>query len=99
MNLSGLGHNLLFSGYQHDWVQVYEPLGNACSNVLGAAGNSALTGLTYAPGASISMPSSFLFESEGMGGVIADALSITGSPALQYSPIYAPVPFSARLVA
>jgi putative Flp pilus-assembly TadE/G-like protein len=99
MNMSGLGDNFLFSGYQHNWVQLYEPQGNTCSNVLGAAGNSALTGLTYAPGASISMPSSYLFESEGMGGVIADALSITGSPALQYNPIYAPVPFSARLVA
>ncbi len=99
MNLSGTGDNFVFSGYQYNWVQLYEPANNSCANVLGAASNSALTGLIYAPSASVSMPSSWLFESSGMGGVIADTLSITGSPALQYTSDYAPVPFSARLVA
>jgi hypothetical protein len=99
MNLSGTGDTFVFSGYQYNWVQLYEPPGNTCANVLGAASNSALTGLIYAPSASISMPSTWLFESGGMGGVIADTLSITGSPALVYRADYAPVPFSARLVA
>ncbi len=99
MNLSGSGDNFVFSGYQYNWVQLYEPAGNTCGNVLGAASNSALTGLIYAPSASISLPSTWLFESGGMGGVIADTLSITGSPALAYRAAYAPVPFSARLVA
>jgi hypothetical protein len=99
MNLSGTGDNFVFSGYQYNWVQLYEPASNSCANVLGAASNSALTGLIYAPSASINMPSAWLFESGGMGGVIADTLSITGSPALVYSADYAPVPFSARLVA
>ena len=99
VNLSGTGDNFVFSGYQYNWVQLYEPASNTCANVLGAASNSALTGLIYTPAASISMPSTWLFESGGMGGVIADTLSITGSPALTYTPDYAPVPFSARLVA
>lgn len=102
MNLTGTGDNFVFSGYQYDWVVLYEPgpgngPANTCSNVLGAAGNSALTGFLYAPSAAVSLPSSWLFESGGMGGLMADTLTITGSPALAYDPDYAPVPPAARL--
>jgi len=102
MSLTGSGDNFVFSGYQYDWVVLYEPgpgngPANTCSNVLGAAGNSALIGFLYAPSAAVSLPSSWLFESDGMGGLLADTLTITGSPALAYDPDYAPVPPAARL--
>jgi Flp pilus assembly protein TadG len=102
MSLTGSGDNFVFSGYQYDWVVLYEPgpgngPANTCSNVLGAAGNSALTGFLYAPSAAVSLPSSWLFESGGMGGLLADTLTITASPALSYDPNYAPVPPAARL--
>jgi Flp pilus assembly protein TadG len=102
MNLVGGGDNFVFSGYQYDWVLLYEPgpangPPNICPNVLGAAGNSAFTGFLYAPSASVSMPSSWLFESGGMGGLLAGTLTITGSPAIVYDPDYAPVPPASRL--
>jgi len=103
MSLTGTGDNFLFSGYQYDWVQLYEPgpaggVANTCSNVLGAASNSAMIGFLYAPSAAVSLPSSWLFEADGMGGLMADTLSITGSPVFSYDRDYAPVPFAARLV-
>jgi len=102
MSLTGTGDNFVFSGYQYDWVVLYEPgpgngPANTCSNVLGAAGNSAFTGFLYAPSAAVSMPSSWLFESGGMGGLLADTVTITGSPALSFDPDYAPVPPAGRL--
>jgi len=102
MNVSGTGDNFVFSGYQYNWVVLYEPgpangPANTCSNVLGAAANSAFTGFLYAPSAGVSIPSSWLFESRGMGGLLGDTLSITGSPVFVYNPDYAPVPPASRL--
>ncbi|HEY3195418.1 MAG TPA: pilus assembly protein TadG-related protein [Candidatus Dormibacteraeota bacterium] len=102
MNVTGGGDNFVFSGYQYNWVVLYEPgpangPANTCSNVLGAAANSAFTGFLYSPSAGVSMPSSWLFESGGMGGLLADTLTITGSPAFVYDPDYAPVPPASRL--
>jgi putative Flp pilus-assembly TadE/G-like protein len=102
MNLTGGGDNYVFSGYQYNWVVLYEPgpangPANTCSNVLGAAGNSAFVGYLYMPSAIVSLPSSWLFESNGMGGLLADMLTITGSPSFSYYPGYAPVPPASRL--
>lgn len=89
----------IFSGYQYNWVVAYEPPSNSCANVFGANGNSALIGLVYTPGASISNTSADTFDSAGTGGVIAATLSFTGNlPAITFDAGYAPVPFAARLV-
>ncbi len=89
----------LFSGYQYNWMSVYEPPANTCSNVIGSDTNSAFVGLIYAPGASISNISDTTFQVAGTGGIIADTLSFTGQlPAITFSSAYAPVPFAARLV-
>jgi Flp pilus assembly protein TadG len=93
----------LFSGYQYNWVMVFEPgpgspPANNCANVLGAAGNTAFIGLVYAPSAYIGVISPDIFEAIGTGGLIADSLGFSGSlPGLTYSSMYAPVPPASRL--
>jgi hypothetical protein len=89
----------VFSGYQYDWISVYEPSGNTCGNLLGAHGNSAFIGLFYAPSASVAVSSQYAFEAPGVGGVLAGSVSFSGTlPAITFSALYAPVPPAARIV-
>jgi len=92
------GDTYLFSGYQYNWISLYEPPSNTCSNTLGAMGNSAFVGLIYCPSASISVTSAATFHAAGVGGMIADTISFTGSlPSIAFSSLYAPVPPASRL--
>ena len=87
----------LFSGYQYNWVSVYEPAANTCSNTLGAMSNSAFIGLVYCPSASISVTSEYVSEAR-TGGMIANTISFTGSlPAITFNANYAPVPPASRI--
>lgn len=103
MLLGNGGDTYVFSGYQYDWMGVFEPgpaspPANVCANTLGAAGNTALVGLVYVPSASVSVTSPYTFEASGVGGVIAASMSFTGSlPSVVFSPAYAPVPPPGRL--
>jgi hypothetical protein len=93
------GDTYVFSGFQYDWLSVYEPPSNAClSNTLGGAANSAYVGLVYAPSAAVSVTSAYSFEVAGTAGVMARTVSFTGTlPSITYSASYAPVPPASRL--
>src|SRR5438477_2376212 len=98
LNTNNGGDTYVYSGYQYNWVAVYEPLANGCANTLGAKSNSAYIGLVYCPGASIAITSQYTFEAGGVGGVIADTISFSGSlPSMSYSSSYAPVPQAGRI--
>ena len=91
------GDTYIFSGYQYNWVTLYEPPANSCANSLGAQSNSAYIGLVYCPGASVAITSQYVFEGAA-GGVIADMISFTGSlPSMSFSSTYAPVPQASRI--
>ena len=103
MNSVTTGDTYIFSGYQYDWVSLYEPgIGfppaNTCSNSLGATTNSAYVGLIYAPAAVISFVSPNVFEGPGTGGIVVGSLVFSESmPSIAYASIYAPVPPASRL--
>jgi Flp pilus assembly protein TadG len=89
----------VFSGYQYNWVSVYEPATNFCSNTLGAQGNSGYIGLVYMPSARASITSPHTFEVPAIGGLIASTIAFSGSlPSIAYSSAYAPVPPASRLI-
>jgi len=94
----------VFSGYQYNWVGVFEPgasspPSNTCSNTLGASSNSAFVGMLYMPSASVSVTSAYSFESAGTGGLLADTVTFTGSmPSIAYNANYGPGPPAAKLV-
>jgi hypothetical protein len=104
LNDTNGGDNFVFTGYQYNWVVTYEPgaanpPANACSNVMGAAGNSAYIGLVYLPSASLSVPSSAGFRAKATGGVIASTITFNGVlPMIVGSAAYMPVAPAARLV-
>jgi hypothetical protein len=103
LNATSSADNFLFSGYQYNWIMVYEPgaanpPANQCSNVLGAAADSAWVGLIYMPSASLNVTKAATFRTEATGGIIAGTLSFTGQlPTIIYSASYAPQPPAARL--
>jgi Flp pilus assembly protein TadG len=93
------GDTYVFSGYQYNWMSVYEPISNGCANTLGASSNTAFVGLVYTPGATMTVSSSRAFEVAATGGLIADTITFNGTlPSISFGSGYAPVPFAARLV-
>lgn len=99
------GDNYVFSGYQFNWMAVYEPglsaaeTPNTCANVMGASTASAYIGLVYVPAASLNIPTSSGFRTDATGGVIADTITFTGVlPTMTGNAAYMPVPPAARLV-
>jgi hypothetical protein len=97
------GDNYVFSGFQFNWMAIYEPgasnpPANTCSNVMGASTSSAYIGLVYAPAAAMSIPTSSGFRNEATGGVIANTITFSGQlPTITGSLGYMPVPPAARL--
>lgn len=103
LNATSSADSFLFSGYQYDWIMVYEPgaahpPANTCANVLGAEADSAWVGLIYLPSASLNVTKAATFRTEATGGIMADTISFTGQlPTIIYSSSYAPMPPAARL--
>jgi len=97
------GDVYVFSGYQYNWVSLYEPgpanpPANRCTNTFGATVSSAYVGLVYTPSAPASITSALAFESPGAGGIIADSFTFSGAmPRLAFSSAYAPVPPATRI--
>jgi hypothetical protein len=99
------GDNFVFSGYQYNWIAMYEPgyafpPANTCpaGNLLDAASNSAYVGLLYTPAAAIDIPTRSSFRTEATGGIMADTITFSGTmPLIVSSPGYSPVPPAAKL--
>ena len=104
LNASTGGDNYFFSGYQYNWMVVYEPgaaypPANTCANQMGAASDSAFIGLVYTPAASIDIQKASTFRTDESGGIIADTLTFGGQlPTIIGDPgDYGPVPPGAKL--
>jgi Flp pilus assembly protein TadG len=104
LNAGNSADNYFFSGYQYNWIVLYEPgtsypPANTCPNVMGAATDSAFIGLVYAPAASISISKASTFRTDESGGVIADTLTFGGQlPTIIGDPEdYGPAPPAAKL--
>ena len=95
---NGNGANtFVFSGYQYNWISLYEPPSNTCTNTFGAATYSGYVGLVYTPSATASITDSEAFDAVG-GGLIADTINFTGTlPLMIFSSNFAPVPSASRL--
>jgi hypothetical protein len=103
LNDTSVGDNYVFSGYQYNWILVYEPgagypPANSCANMMGAATDSAFIGLVYTPAASVTIQKASAFRTDETGGVIADTITFTSQlPAVIGNTDYAPVPPASRL--
>jgi Flp pilus assembly protein TadG len=104
LNAGPGGDEYVFSGYQYNWLVVYEPgLGNppanTCANSMGAATDSAYIGLVYAPASSITITKASTFRTDESGGIIANTISFSGQlPAILFDPDYTPIPPATRII-
>jgi len=104
LNDSNSGDNVVFSGYQYNWMALYEP-GNAyppantCNNFLGAATDSAFIGFVYTPSAAITVSKASSFRTDENGGVMAYTLTFSGQQPtiIGDAADYGPVPVAAKL--
>ncbi len=104
LNDTSSGDNYFFSGYQYNWMALYEPgaaypPANSCNNALGAATDSAFIGLVYTPSAAISVQKASAFRTDESGGVIANTLTFGGQlpTIIGDTAEYGPVPPASRL--
>ncbi|HEY4914842.1 MAG TPA: pilus assembly protein TadG-related protein [Candidatus Dormibacteraeota bacterium] len=103
LNATSSADNFLFSGYQYDWIMVYEPgqaypPANTCSNLLAAEADSAWVGLIYMPSAALTVQKAASFRTEATGGLLADMISFTGQlPTIIGSANFQPAPPATRL--
>lgn len=94
------GDTYVFSGYQYNWITVYEPgAPNApCNNFVDGVTNSAFVGNFYAPSSFVEFGSQLGFESESTGGVVADTIQFDNTMTVQVSPSFGPTPPATKLI-
>ena len=104
LNATTSADNFLFSGYQYDWIVVYEPgqsypPANTCTtNLLGAQADSAWVGLIYMPAAFLTVQKAASFRTEATGGLLADKIIFSGQlPTIIGSSNFQPAPPASRL--
>ncbi|HEY1419532.1 MAG TPA: Tad domain-containing protein [Candidatus Dormibacteraeota bacterium] len=98
LSTTNTGDTYLFSGYQYNWISIFEPPSNNCTMTMGASGNSAYVGFVYAPAAPVTIVSPNAFDSPATGGLLANTVSFSGSmPAITFSSAYGPLPPASRL--
>ncbi len=104
LNNTANGDNVIFSGYQYNWMALYEPgagnpPANQCSNLMGAASDSAFIGLVYTPMAAITVNKASAFRTDEGGGLIAYTFTFSGAlpTIIGDAPDYGPVPPGAKL--
>ncbi|HYM67872.1 MAG TPA: pilus assembly protein TadG-related protein [Patescibacteria group bacterium] len=104
LNLTQTADIFVFSGYQYDWMSLYEPgvghpPANTCSNNYDSQSTSSFIGLFYAPAAGLKIPSKFATRTETTGGFIANTIAFTtNEPLIAGSKDYAPAPPASKLV-
>jgi len=105
LNAQTGGDDYFFSGYQYNWIVVYEPgsgypPANTCSNTMAAAVDSAFIGYVYTPSASLTITKASTFRTDESGGLLADTISFSGQmPTIIGDPAdYGPAPPATRIV-
>jgi Flp pilus assembly protein TadG len=92
------GATYVFSGEQYNWISIYMPPANTCSNNLNGGASTQFIGTIYTPGADWTINGGD--RSPLAGQVICYTASVSGSAAvgIDFNPNYSPAPPAARLI-
>jgi Flp pilus assembly protein TadG len=92
------GATYVFSGEQYNWISIYMPAANTCSNNLNGGASTQFIGTIYTPGAGWTINGGD--RSPLAGQVICYTASVSGSAAvgIDFNPNYSPAPPAARLI-
>jgi hypothetical protein len=92
------GATYVFAGEQYNWIVIYMPPGNTCSNSLNGGASTQFIGTIYTPSADWTINGGD--RSPLAGQVIVYTAKVSGSAAvgIDFNPNYAPAPPAARLI-
>jgi Flp pilus assembly protein TadG len=92
------GATYVYAGEQYNWIVIYAPAANNCSNSMNGGASTQYIGTIYTPGADWSINGGD--RSPLAGQVIAYTASVSGagSVGIDFNPNYAPAPPAARLI-
>jgi hypothetical protein len=92
------GATYVFAGIQYNWIVIYQPAANTCSNSMNGGASTQYIGTIYTPGASWSLNGGN--RAPLAGQVICATASVNGgsSVGIDFNPNYSPVPPAARLI-
>ncbi len=99
INENGNGNTFVFSGYQYDWIVIYEPTSNnSCGNQMNGGSSTQYIGSVYTPTSSWTINGGN--RAPLAGQVIAYSATLNGNSTIgiNFNPAYAPAPPAARLV-
>jgi Flp pilus assembly protein TadG len=98
LDQNGNGSTHVFSGEQYNWIIIYQPSGNVCSQKLNGNALTQYIGTIYSPTASWDILGSD--TSPLAGQVICYSAQVTGSAnvGIDFNPNYSPAPPAARLI-
>jgi len=92
------GATYVFSGEQYNWIVIFAPPANSCSNTMNGGASTQFIGTIYTPAADWAISGGD--RSPLAGQVIAYTATVTGGAAvgIDFNPNYAPAPPAARLI-
>jgi Flp pilus assembly protein TadG len=92
------GATYVFAGEQYNWIVIYAPASNSCSETLNGGASTQYIGTIYTPGANWTINGGD--RSPLAGQVICYTAKVSGSGAvgIDFNPNYSPAPPAARLI-
>jgi len=92
------GATFVYAGEQFNWIVIYAPASNTCSETLNGGSATQYIGTIYTPGANWNINGGN--RAPLAGQVICYTASVSGSSGtgIDFNPNYAPVPPAARLI-
>jgi Putative Flp pilus-assembly TadE/G-like len=98
MTQNAQGATYVFSGEQYNWIVIYAPPSNTCSNTMNGGASTQYIGTIYTPGQNWTINGGN--RSPLAGQVICYTAKVSGSAAvgIDFNPNYAPAPPAARLI-
>ena len=99
MTQNATGATYVFSGRQYNWIVIYAPASNNCSDTLNGGSSTQYIGTIYTPGANWTLNGGN--RAPLAGQVICNTAFVAGGATvgIDYNPNYAPAPPAARLIA
>ena len=98
LNQNAQGATYVYAGEQYNWIVIYAPASNTCSNSMNGGASTQYIGTIYTPGASWDINGGD--RSPLAGQVICYTASVSGAGAvgIDFNPNYSPAPPAARLI-
>ncbi len=92
------GATYVFSGEQYNWISIYQPAANTCSNSMNGGSSTQYIGTIYTPAAGWTINGGNRAPLAGQVICYTASVSGNGQVGVDFNPNYSPAPPAARLI-